>query len=113
MMVFIRRYSVDKICFISFYFVVVCLNLLFICFVNLCCFELFIMVIIMCIGGFVEFKLMERIGEGKWFVVVIGEVVDDMNMDLVVLSMDVVYVKYIDSNLLVEFVLCFVFLLFL
>lgn len=62
-------------------------------------------------GGFAEFKLMERIGEGKRPAVVIGEVADDMNMDLVVLSMDAVHAKHIDSNLLAEFVPCPVLLL--
>ncbi|KAG0610997.1 hypothetical protein M758_7G106800 [Ceratodon purpureus] len=62
-------------------------------------------------GGFEEFKLMERVGEGKRPAVVIGEVADDMNLDLVVLSMESIHSKHIDSNLLAEFVPCPVLLL--
>ena len=62
-------------------------------------------------GGFEEFKLMEKIGEGKRPAVVIGEVADDMNLDLVVLSMESIHSKHIDSNLLAEFVPCPVLLL--
>ena len=62
-------------------------------------------------GGFEEFKLMERVGEGERPAVVIGEVADDMNLDLVVLSMESIHSKHIDSNLLAEFVPCPVLLL--
>lgn len=62
-------------------------------------------------GGFEEFKLMEKIGAGKRPAVVIGEVADDMNLDLVVLSMESIHSKHIDSNLLAEFVPCPVLLL--
>jgi len=62
-------------------------------------------------GGFEEFKLMERTGEGKRPAVVIGEIADDMNLDLVVLSMESIHAKHIDSNLLAEFVPCPVLLL--
>jgi len=62
-------------------------------------------------GGFEEFKLMERTGDGKRPAVVIGEIADDMNLDLVVLSMESIHAKHIDSNLLAEFVPCPVLLL--
>jgi hypothetical protein len=62
-------------------------------------------------GGFEEFKLMERAGDGKRPAVVIGEIADDMNLDLVVLSMEAIHAKHIDSNLLAEFVPCPVLLL--
>lgn len=62
-------------------------------------------------GGFQEFKLMERIGEGKRPAAVIGEVADDMGLDLVILSMEAIHSKHIDSNLLAEFVPCPVLLL--
>lgn len=62
-------------------------------------------------GGFEEFKLMERAGDGKRPAVVIGEIADDMNLDLVVLSMESIHAKHIDSNLLAEFVPCPVLLL--
>ena len=55
-------------------------------------------------GGCEEFKLMAKIGEGKRPAVVIGEVADDMNLDLVVLSMESIHSKHIDNNLLAEFV---------
>ena len=62
-------------------------------------------------GGFEEFRLMERLGEGKKPTIVIGEVVDDLNLDLVVLSMESIHSKHVDGNLLAEFIPCPVLLL--
>ncbi|KAH8960191.1 hypothetical protein BDL97_06G119600 [Sphagnum fallax] len=62
-------------------------------------------------GGFKDFTLVERLGEGKRPAAVIGEVADDMGLDLVVLSMESIHSKHVDSNLLAEFVPCPVLLL--
>lgn len=62
-------------------------------------------------GGFEEFSLMERLGEGKKPTAVIGEVADDLNLDLVVISMESIHSKYVDGNLLAEFIPCPVLLL--
>jgi hypothetical protein len=62
-------------------------------------------------GGFEEFGLMERLGEGKKPTAVIGEVADDLNLDLVVLSMESIHSKLVDGNLLAEFIPCPVLLL--
>ncbi|XP_077246662.1 cell wall integrity/stress response component [Tasmannia lanceolata] len=62
-------------------------------------------------GGFQEFKLMERLGEGKKPTAIIGEVADDLNLDLVVLSMEAIHSKHVDGNLLAEFIPCPVLLL--
>uniref|UniRef100_A0A1D1XY92 Universal stress protein Sll1654 n=1 Tax=Anthurium amnicola TaxID=1678845 RepID=A0A1D1XY92_9ARAE len=62
-------------------------------------------------GGFQEFRLMERLGEGKRPTAVIGEVADDLNLDLVVLSMEAIHSKHVDGNLLAEFIPCPVLLL--
>lgn len=62
-------------------------------------------------GGFEEFGLMERLGEGKKPTAVIGEVADDMNLDLVVISMESIHSKHVDGNLLAEFIPCPVLLL--
>ncbi|KAJ7562501.1 hypothetical protein O6H91_03G071700 [Diphasiastrum complanatum] len=62
-------------------------------------------------GGYDEFKLMERLGEGKKPAAVIGQVADDMGLDLVVLSMESIHSKHIDGNLLAEFLPCPVLLL--
>ncbi|GFQ01895.1 hypothetical protein PHJA_002333400 [Phtheirospermum japonicum] len=62
-------------------------------------------------GGFQEFKLLERLGEGNKPTAIIGEVADEMNMDLVVLSMEAVHSKHVDANLLAEFIPCPVLLL--
>lgn len=62
-------------------------------------------------GGFEEFSLMERLGEGKMPTAVIGEVADDLNLDLVVISMESIHSKYVDGNLLAEFIPCPVLLL--
>lgn len=62
-------------------------------------------------AGFQEFKLLERLGEGKKPTAIIGEVADDMNLDLVVMSMEAVHSKHVDANLLAEFIPCPVLLL--
>ncbi|KAJ6838160.1 uncharacterized protein M6B38_319775 [Iris pallida] len=62
-------------------------------------------------GGFKEFGLIERLGEGKKPTVIIGEVADDLNLDLVVLSMEAIHSKHVDGNLLAEFIPCPVLLL--
>ena len=63
------------------------------------------------VGGFQEFKLLERLGEGKKPTAIIGEVADDMNLDLVVMSMEAIHSKHVDANLLAEFIPCPVLLL--
>ncbi|XP_044470438.1 uncharacterized protein LOC123199479 [Mangifera indica] len=62
-------------------------------------------------GGFQEFRLLERLGEGNKPTAIIGEVADDLNLDLVVLSMEAIHSKHVDANLLVEFIPCPVLLL--
>lgn len=62
-------------------------------------------------GGFEQFGLLEKLGEGKMPAAVIGEVADDLNLDLVVLSMEAVHSKHLDANLLSEFVPCPVLML--
>ncbi|GAB2226251.1 hypothetical protein Droror1_Dr00022052 [Drosera rotundifolia] len=62
-------------------------------------------------GGFQEFQLLERRGEGKKPTAIIGEIADDMGVDLVVLSMEAIHSKHVDANLLAEFVPCPVLLL--
>ncbi|KAJ4887528.1 hypothetical protein Rs2_27276 [Raphanus sativus] len=62
-------------------------------------------------GGFEEFKLLERLGEGKKATAVIGEVADDLGTELVVMSMEAIHSKFIDANLLAEFIPCPVLLL--
>ncbi|KAK1320852.1 hypothetical protein QJS10_CPA03g02307 [Acorus calamus] len=62
-------------------------------------------------GGFQEFGLMERLGEGKKPTAIIAEVADELNLDLVVLSMEAIHSKHVDGNLLAEFVPCPVLLL--
>ena len=64
-----------------------------------------------CAGGFSEFKLMERLGEGQKPTAIIGEVADEWNLDLVVLSMEAIHSKHVDGNLLAEFIPCPVLLL--
>lgn len=61
-------------------------------------------------GGYEEFTLIERLGEGNRPAVVIGELADDLGLDLVVLSMETIHSKHVDANLLAEFVPCPVFL---
>jgi hypothetical protein len=63
------------------------------------------------IGGFQEFKLLERLGEGSKPTAIIGEVADDLNLDLVVISMEAIHSKHVDANLLAEFIPCPVILL--
>ncbi|KAL1569414.1 hypothetical protein AAHA92_00897 [Salvia divinorum] len=62
-------------------------------------------------GGFQEFKLLERLGGGNKPTAIIGEVADEMNMDLVVMSMEAIHSKHVDANLLAEFIPCPVLLL--
>ncbi|KAB5556753.1 hypothetical protein DKX38_007662 [Salix brachista] len=62
-------------------------------------------------GGFQEFKLLERMGEGSKPTAIIGEVADDLNLDLVVISMEAIHSKHVDANLLAEFIPCPVLLL--
>ncbi|XP_021714058.1 uncharacterized protein LOC110682120 [Chenopodium quinoa] len=62
-------------------------------------------------GGFQEFKLLEKLGEGSKPTAIIGEVADDLNLDLVVLSMEAIHSKHVDANLLAEFIPCPVLLL--
>ncbi|KAL3527247.1 hypothetical protein ACH5RR_011903 [Cinchona calisaya] len=62
-------------------------------------------------GGFQEFKMLERLGEGKKPTAIIGEVADDLNLDLVVMSMEAIHSKQVDANLLAEFIPCPVLLL--
>lgn len=62
-------------------------------------------------GGFQEFKLLERLGEGKQPTAIIGEVADDLSLDLVVMSMEAIHSKHVDANLLAEFIPCPVLLL--
>ncbi|MCL7031026.1 hypothetical protein MKW94_011664 [Papaver nudicaule] len=63
-------------------------------------------------GGFQEFRLIEQLGSGsKPPTAVIGEVADELNSDLVVISMDSVHSKHVDANLLAEFIPCPVLLL--
>jgi hypothetical protein len=64
-----------------------------------------------CAGGFSEFRLMERLGEGQKPTVIIGEVADEWDLDLVVLSMEAIHSKHVDGNLLAEFIPCPVLLL--
>ncbi|XP_073294313.1 uncharacterized protein [Primulina huaijiensis] len=63
------------------------------------------------IGGYKEFKLLERLGEGNKPTAILGEVADELNMDLVVMSLEPIHSKHIDANLLVEFIPCPVLLL--
>ncbi|KAL5200986.1 hypothetical protein ABZP36_035340 [Zizania latifolia] len=62
-------------------------------------------------GGFTEFGLMERLGEGKKPTAIIAEVADELELDLVVLSMEAIHSKHVDGNLLAEFIPCPVLLL--
>jgi F420-0:gamma-glutamyl ligase-like protein len=62
-------------------------------------------------GGFTEFKLLERLGEGSKPTAIIGEVADELNLDLVVMSMEAIHSKHVDANLLAEFIPCPVILL--
>lgn len=62
-------------------------------------------------GGFQEFTLLEKLGEGSKPTAIIGEVADDLGLDLVVLSMEAIHSKHVDANLLAEFIPCPVLLL--
>ncbi|KAK9670659.1 hypothetical protein RND81_13G216000 [Saponaria officinalis] len=62
-------------------------------------------------GGFQEYKLLEKLAEGSKPTAVIGEVADDLSLDLVVLSMEAIHSKHVDANLLAEFIPCPVLLL--
>ncbi|KAF8410389.1 hypothetical protein HHK36_002917 [Tetracentron sinense] len=62
-------------------------------------------------GGFQEFRLMERLGDGNKPTAIIGEVADDLNLDLVIISMEAIHAKHVDANLLAEFMPCPVLLL--
>ncbi|KAJ7953167.1 Rossmann-like alpha/beta/alpha sandwich fold containing protein [Quillaja saponaria] len=63
-------------------------------------------------GGFEEYKMLERLGEGgNKPTAIIGEVADDLNLDLVVISMEAIHTKHVDANLLAEFIPCPVMLL--
>ncbi|KDP23968.1 hypothetical protein JCGZ_25356 [Jatropha curcas] len=62
-------------------------------------------------GGFQEFKLLERLGEGNKPTAIIGDVADELNLDLVVISMEAIHSKHVDANLLAEFIPCPVLLL--
>lgn len=62
-------------------------------------------------GGYQEFKLLERLGEGSQPTAIIGEIADDMNLDMVIMSMEAIHSKHVDANLLAEFIPCPVLLL--
>ncbi|CAM8957788.1 unnamed protein product [Rhodiola kirilowii] len=62
-------------------------------------------------GGFQEFTLLEKLGDGNKPTAIIGEVADDLNLDLVVISMEAIHSKHVDANLLAEFIPCPVLLL--
>ncbi|KAL3031698.1 hypothetical protein AAZX31_02G043100 [Glycine max] len=55
--------------------------------------------------------LLERLGDGNKPAAIIGDVADDLNLDLVVISMEAIHTKHIDANLLAEFIPCPVMLL--
>jgi hypothetical protein len=61
-------------------------------------------------GGFKDFTLVERLGEGKLLAAVIREVADDMGLDLVVFNMESIHSKHVDNNLWAKFVPCHVLL---
>ncbi|KAK7346318.1 hypothetical protein VNO80_20834 [Phaseolus coccineus] len=62
-------------------------------------------------GGLKDYNLLERLGEGSKPTAIIGDVADDLNLDLVVISMEAIHTKHIDANLLAEFIPCPVMLL--
>ena len=62
-------------------------------------------------GGLRDYNLLERLGEGSKPTAIIGDVADDLNLDLVVISMEAIHTKHIDANLLAEFIPCPVMLL--
>ena len=63
------------------------------------------------VGGFKDYSLLERLGEGSKLTAIIGDVADELNLDLVVISMEAIHTKHIDANLLAEFIPCPVILL--
>ncbi|KAK7376147.1 hypothetical protein VNO78_35001 [Psophocarpus tetragonolobus] len=62
-------------------------------------------------GGLKDYNLLERLGEGSKPTAIIGDVADELNLDLVVISMEAIHTKHIDANLLAEFIPCPVMLL--
>ncbi|CAJ2635830.1 uncharacterized protein LOC123882387 [Trifolium pratense] len=62
-------------------------------------------------GGLKDYKLLERLGDGSKPTAIIGDVADELNLDLVVISMEAIHTKHIDANLLAEFIPCPVMLL--
>jgi len=62
------------------------------------------------VGGFKDFTLVEKLGEGKHLLAMIGEVVDDTGLDFVVFSMESIHSKNVDNNLWAKFVSCHVLL---
>lgn len=62
-------------------------------------------------GGLKDYNLLERLGDGSKPTAIIGDVADDLNLDLVVISMEAIHTKHIDANLLAEFIPCPVMLL--
>ncbi|KAH1206241.1 hypothetical protein GmHk_16G046754 [Glycine max] len=62
-------------------------------------------------GGLKDYNLLERLGDGNKPTAIIGDVADDLNLDLVVISMEAIHTKHIDANLLAEFIPCPVMLL--
>ncbi|MBA0590345.1 hypothetical protein Gorai_019057, partial [Gossypium raimondii] len=47
-----------------------------------------------------------RLSQGSKATAIIAEVADDLNLDLVVMSMEAIRSKHVDANLLVEFIPC-------
>lgn len=62
-------------------------------------------------GGFTEYKLLERLGDGSKPTAIIGEIADEMSLDMVIMSMEAIHSKHVDANLLAEFIPCPVLLL--
>lgn len=62
-------------------------------------------------GGLKDYKLLERLDDGSKPTAIIGDVADELNLDLVVISMEAIHTKHIDANLLAEFIPCPVMLL--
>lgn len=57
-------------------------------------------------GGCEEYTLTEKVGEKQKPTAIIGEMADDLGLDLVVISMESIHHKHVDGNLLGEFVPC-------
>ncbi|KAL8133626.1 uncharacterized protein LOC141712609 [Apium graveolens] len=62
-------------------------------------------------GGFTEYKLLERLGDGSKPTAIIGEIADELSLDMVIMSMEAIHSKHVDANLLAEFIPCPVLLL--